>query len=71
VELMISPELQRRVTEAKEYLATLERELQTALSEINVSERAEKRIISTSLQLVFTKVAAAKSNLEQILHEAG
>jgi guanylate kinase len=64
-----SPELQQRITEAREHLAVAERELETALSELKVSDRADKKMISERLETAFAKLAAGKSNLEAILNE--
>jgi guanylate kinase len=64
-----SPELQRRITEAREHLAVAERELEAALSELKVSDRADKKMISQRLETAFEKLAAGKSNLEVILQE--
>lgn len=65
----ISRELQRRITEAKEHLADAERELEMALSDLKVSERADKQMISHRLENAFVKVAAGRRNLESILQE--
>jgi hypothetical protein len=63
----ISPELQQRITQATEHLAVAERELETALNALTVAERADKRIISASLQVAFEKLATAKRDLKAIL----
>jgi hypothetical protein len=64
-----SPELQRRITEAREQLAVAERELEAALSELKVSERADKKMISERLEIAFAKLATGRRNLEAILQE--
>jgi hypothetical protein len=46
-----------------------ERELEAALSELKVSHRADKKMISERLELAFSKLAAGRRNLESILHE--
>jgi hypothetical protein len=66
-----SPELQRRITEAREHLAVAERELEAALAELKVSERADKKMISQRLETAFAKLAAGKNNLDAILQEEG
>jgi hypothetical protein len=66
-----SPELQQRISEARELLAVAERELEAALSELKVSERADKKMISARLEIAFSKLAAGRRNLEAILHEEG
>jgi hypothetical protein len=66
-----SPELQRRITEAREHLAVAERELDAALGELKVSERADKKMISQRLEIAFEKLAAGRRNLEAILQEEG
>jgi len=66
-----SPELQRRIMEAREHLAVAERELEAALSELKVAERADKKMISERLEIAFAKLAAARQNLEAILQEEG
>lgn len=66
-----SPELQRRITEAREHLTVAERELDAALSELKVSERADKKMISQRLEVAFAKLAAGRRNLEAILQEEG
>lgn len=40
-----------------------------ALSELKVSERADKKMISARLETAFGKLAAGRSNLEAILQE--
>jgi hypothetical protein len=64
-----SPELQRRISEAREHLAVAERELEAALSDLKVSERADKKMISARLEIAFSKLAAGRRNLEAILQE--
>lgn len=64
-----SPELQRRISEAREHLTIAERELDAALNELKVAERADKRMISDRLELAFERLAAGRRNLESILHE--
>ncbi len=64
-----SPELQQRISEARELLAVAERELEAALCELKVSERADKKMISARLESAFAKLAAGKDKLEAILQE--
>lgn len=64
-----SPELQRRISEAREHLTIAERELDAALNELKVAERADKRMISDRLELAFERLAAGRQKLEAILHE--
>jgi guanylate kinase len=66
-----SPELQRRILEAREHLAVAERELEAALSELKAAERADKKMISERLETAFSKLAAGRRNLEAILQEDG
>lgn len=66
----ISPELQQRITEAKDLLAVAERELELALSELGTAERADKQMISQRLESAFSKLSAGRSNLEAVLKEA-
>ncbi|HYH96599.1 hypothetical protein [Hyalangium sp.] len=65
----ISPELQRRIKEAKEHLTVAERELEAALNDLKVEERADKRMISQRLEIAFDKLAAGRRNLDSILVE--
>lgn len=65
----ISPELQRRITQAREHLIIAERELEAALKDLAVEERSDKKMISDRLEDAFEKLASGKSNLEAILHE--
>lgn len=65
----ISPKLQRRITKARELLSEAEVELDAALKSLAVEERADKRMISRRLEIAFEKLAAGKSNLENILTE--
>jgi hypothetical protein len=66
-----SPELQQRISEAREHLAAAERELEAALSELKVSERADKKMISERLEAAFARLAAGRRKLEAILQEEG
>jgi hypothetical protein len=68
--LKISPELQRRISQAREHLTIAERELEAALRDLAVEERSDKKMISDRLEIAFEKLAAGKSNLEAILQEA-
>jgi hypothetical protein len=54
---------------SREHLTVAERELEGALSELKVAERADKKMISERLELAFEKLAAGRRNLEAILHE--
>ncbi len=65
----INPKLQRRILKARELLSEAEVELETALKDLSVEERADKRMISRRLETAFQKLAAGKSNLENILTE--
>ncbi|WP_224370084.1 hypothetical protein [Hyalangium versicolor] len=65
----ISAELQQRIKEAKELLTVAEQELEVALSELESSERADKKMISHRLELAFAKVSASRRNLEAVLQE--
>jgi guanylate kinase len=65
----ISSKLQRRIIEAKEHLAASEQELQAALSELKVEERADKRMISQRLERAFEKLAAGRRHLDEVLVE--
>lgn len=65
----ISSELQRRIIEAKEHLAVSERELEAALNELKVEERADKRMISQRLERAFEKLAAGRRHLDEVLVE--
>jgi guanylate kinase len=65
----ISPELQRRIKEAREHLSVAEKELETALSDLAVEERADKRMISNRLERAFEKLAMGRKHLEAILQE--
>ncbi len=67
----ISPELQQRITEAKELLSVAERELEVALNELGATDRADKRMISQRLESAFAKLSAGRRNLEAVLQEAG
>jgi hypothetical protein len=64
-----SPELQRRIAESREHLTVAERELEAALSELKVSHRADKKMISERLEIAFEKLAKGRRNLEAILQE--
>jgi hypothetical protein len=55
--------------EAREHLALAERELEVALSELKIFERADKKMISERLETAFSKLAAGRRNLEAILQE--
>jgi hypothetical protein len=48
-----------------------ERELEAALNELDVAQRADKKIISHRLAVAFEKLAAGRRNLEAILREDG
>jgi hypothetical protein len=61
--------LQRRITEAKDHLAAAERELETALNDLQVEERADKKMISHRLERAFEKLAAGRRHLDTILVE--
>jgi hypothetical protein len=67
----ISPDLQKRIKEAKELLSIAERELETALSDLDSTDRADKKMISHRLELAFDKLRAGRRNLEEVLQEAG
>jgi guanylate kinase len=62
-------ELQRRITEAKAHLEVAERELEAALNDLEVEERADKRMISQRLERAFEKLATGRRHLETILVE--
>jgi hypothetical protein len=61
--------LQRRITEAKDHLAAAERELEAALNDLQVEERADKKMISHRLERAFEKLAAGRRHLDTILVE--
>lgn len=65
----ISSKLQRRILEAKEHLISSEKELEAALSELKVEERADKRMISQRLERAFEKLAAGRRHLDEMLVE--
>lgn len=65
----ISSKLQRRIIEAKEHLAISEQELEAALRDLKVEERADKRMISQRLERAFEKLAAGRRHLDEVLIE--
>ena len=66
---VLSPELQKKIKEATTKLAKAEKDLATALNELKVAERANKKMIGTVLQDAFELLASAKRNLEELLGE--
>lgn len=61
--------MQRRITEAKDLLAVAEKELETALNDLDVAERADKKMISHRLERAFEKLATGRRQLDAILVE--
>lgn len=63
----ISPEHQKRITEATEDLAVAQTEVERALREVTTGSRADKTIISEVLKIAFERLTAARSKLEGVL----
>ncbi len=61
--------MQQRILDATSHLAVAERELEAALNALTVSVRADKMIISNSLQVAFEKLATAKRDLQSIVQD--
>jgi hypothetical protein len=66
----LSPEVISRIAQAKEDLAEAEKELESALRQLQVEERADKKMISKVLLVAFDKLAAARTTLEELLESA-
>lgn len=63
--------VQRRLAEATASIADAERELDRVMREIVSAERADKTIISEVVHSAFQKLAAARTNLEEVLRGEG
>ena len=63
----ILTELQQRVVKATETLEIAERELASALREIQSNERSNKTMISAALQVAFDQLRVAKNELSALL----
>lgn len=66
----LPPGVQRRLTEATTVLAEAEKELEEVMREIVTAERADKMIITEVVQSAFRKLAAARTNLEEVLRDS-
>ena len=60
---MNTEDLQQRVDEALQSLTQAEHELAQVLHDIEVTARADKKMIGSSLQTALAKVVAAKATL--------
>lgn len=65
----ISPEHQRRISEAQTHLSGAERELDSAMQALDASERANKTMITAVLRVAFEKVTAARTELAAVLED--
>jgi hypothetical protein len=62
-----STELETRIKEATELLSVAEQEVDQALSELTVFERADKKMIGEVLRAALGKLGMARRNLEAML----
>jgi hypothetical protein len=65
----LTPELQQLITRATEDLAEAEREFWGALALLHRGDRADKVLISASIETAANKVSAAKTALAALIAE--
>lgn len=67
--MTIDPAIQSRMREARELLTVAEQELELALTQLDVTPRGDKRIITTTLMAAVEKVNAARLNLDVMIDQ--